>query len=86
MTMSQRGTKTSVDLLQERNALRERVERLERSIDAIVAEVDLAEQNPDIVFLVSCRIRAIAERARSSGPSLVRASAFDAAEPRARSA
>lgn len=67
--MSKRGAGalTSIDILHERDALRTRVEELERSLRAIEREAERALAFPEINFLTLCRIATITRRARCPG-------------------
>ncbi|MDB4937617.1 MAG: hypothetical protein JWP87_4589 [Labilithrix sp.] len=52
--------KTSIDILEERNALRERLAELEESVARISAETEQALRNPELSVLTLCRIATIA--------------------------
>jgi hypothetical protein len=64
MTNGGRGTKTSIDLLQERDALLERNADLERALATIALEIEHAFEHPEIQHLVLCRIATLVKRAR----------------------
>lgn len=53
------SAKTSIEILEERNALHARVEELERALQRIDHEVDHAFRSPDVHFLAMCRIAAV---------------------------
>lgn len=59
-------TKTSVDILDERNVLRVRVHELEAQMVAIRRETDHALRIPEMSLLTVCRIRTIARRAMNA--------------------
>jgi hypothetical protein len=58
------GARTSVDILNERNELRERVAELESAVLAIEREFEHALRFPEINFLTLCRIGTLTRRAR----------------------
>jgi hypothetical protein len=62
MSPSPTLAKTSIDILNERNALRARVEELEAALAAVERETDHALAAPEIGFLTLCRIGAVARR------------------------
>jgi hypothetical protein len=54
---------TSIDILNERNALRERVEELEAALRSVERETSHALEHPSLSLLTICRIGNIAARA-----------------------
>ena len=66
-------TKTSVDILEERNGLTARVESLEHALATIKAEIARAREEPAIGFTTLCRIESVVDRAleRPSGERLI---------------
>jgi hypothetical protein len=56
-------TKTSVDIMNERNAYRDRVRELEDALSTVRRETELAMQHSEIQMLTICRISCIARRA-----------------------
>jgi hypothetical protein len=52
-------SKTSVEILEERDALHARVVELERSLTKVQAEIEQALRHPEIHFLTLCRIEAV---------------------------
>jgi hypothetical protein len=56
-------TKTSVDIMNERDAFRARVGELEAALKTVQRETDLALRYSEIQLLTMCRIACIARRA-----------------------
>jgi hypothetical protein len=58
-----RRTKTSIDIMNERDTYRARVRELEGALTKVRRETELAMRFSDIHFLTLCRISCIARRA-----------------------
>lgn len=57
------SSQTSVDIMHERDALRERAARLESELATVKREIEFALRFPEINMLSLCRIRTVARRA-----------------------
>jgi hypothetical protein len=60
-------TKTSIDIMNERDAFRARVGELEAVVKTIQSETDLALRHSEIQLLTMCRIACIARRVLGDG-------------------
>ena len=56
-------TKTSVDIMNERDAFRARVNQLEEALKIVERETELALRYSELQFLTMCRIACVARRA-----------------------
>jgi hypothetical protein len=65
--LSRTPHKTSIDILHERDALLARVEELEKAMAAIGHEADHSLRFPQIAFLATCRMGALARGALGPG-------------------
>ena len=63
-----RGSKTSEDILRERDELRERLQSLEEALSTIAAELDAAAERPDIALVATLRAGSIVRRAQRAMP------------------
>lgn len=63
MNVLGRPAKTSIDILQEKNALEQRARELEQALALICRETDAATIRPELSFVTLCRVAAIARAA-----------------------